>query len=67
MFHSQGTSAGANNRDKMRLSRKAGLRGEQVPVEGEGSLSGRWEDSRVTAEQSFLQEAGPEAQGGLSD
>lgn len=63
MFHSQGTSAGANNREKMRLSRKVGLGDEQVHVEGEESLSGQWEDSRDTAEQSFLQEA----QGGLSE
>lgn len=51
----------------MRLLRKAGLRGEQVHAEGEVSLSGQWEDSGDTAGQSFLQEAGPEAQGGLSE
>lgn len=60
MFLSQGRNAGANHRDKMRLLKKAGLRGKQVQAEGEVSLSGQWEDSRDTAEQSFLQEAGPE-------
>ena len=47
--------------------KKVGLKGEQVCMEGEVSLSGQWEDPGDTAEQSFLQEARPEAQGGLSE